>query len=93
MEQTLGKKGDLGAIAVGVVIFFMICSIGYLLMLYVRSTLGSLGTLTSEDNESLYEFVGQLLGLYTMFVLVGLVVMGGIAIYALRTFTGGGRGG
>jgi len=89
--KSLNKKGDLGAIAVGVVIFFMIAAIGYLLLLYVRSTLGTLGTLTSDDNESLWEFVGQLIGLFSMFILVGLVVMGGIAIYALRTFTGGGR--
>lgn len=92
-NRAIGKKGDLGQIAIGVVIFFMIAAIGNMLLLYLRSTLSTSLGLNATDNASLHTFVTALLGLFNMFILIGMVVMGGIAIFSLRSFGGGGRAG
>lgn len=89
LKKSLGKRGDLIGIAVGVIGTIVAVSIGYLVLLYTKSVLpGDL--LTSADNASLHSFVGTLTSVYLFFTVVILVMMAGIVILVLRSYGSGG---
>jgi hypothetical protein len=90
LKRALGldTKGDLVGIAIGVIAMIIAVAIGYLVILYTKSTLPT-SLLSAADNASLQSFVSTLTSVYLFFTVVVLVAMAGIVILVLRGMGGG----
>jgi hypothetical protein len=88
MQYSIGKKGDVMGYAIAAIGVIVAISIGYLVLLQTKTTMGGLSGLTSEDNVSVQAFMGNMTNLYTLFAIVVLVLIAGIVIWVLRTFGG-----
>ena len=87
--KALGKRGDIVGIAIGVIATIIVIGIGMLIVLYTKSVLPT-GLLATADNATLQAFLANLESVYQFFVVVVLVMMAGVIILVLRSFSGGG---
>ena len=88
-KLTLDNKDDLVMIATGIIAVVVAVAIGYVVILYTKTTLPT-SMLSSADNASLQSFVASLSNVFLFFTVVVLVAMAGIVIYVLRAYGGGG---
>ena len=88
-KLSLGRRGDIMGLAIAAIGVIVAISIGYLVLLQTKTTMGGLSGLSAADNASVQGFMGNMTNLYTLFAIVVLVLIAGIVIWVLRSFGGG----